>query len=693
MMQRATVFRRICVLLLLALVSCQRAQEPERLRVVPQSPPTQPRRIAFSPTDGSRLLIVEGNGVLGVWNVSRPEQPTLLSSALAGALDARFGVDGNTIYVTGTDGRLSAWSLFGERLWKSGSGHAGAARAIGLSEDLIVTGGDDGAVMLWRDDGSPAGAALREHKGIVLSTDVSSQGALLSASVDGSIRLWTHASAGTYAATVLFEDPKAAATPWLSTLIGQDPHWGWDHAVAFSPSGNAIVGAGLDGTLRLWDGKGTPHGTPQKAHDGQHMRVVVFAPSGGYFISGGFDGTARIWNVDGTARRGPVAAHQGPLLSVAITPDSEIFATAGSDDRVRLWQADGSKLGELPPGRKDRILVVGFSEKDRLLAVGDAAGMISIYNMDGSLRGATKAHRGSVNAVAFSPQGNTLASVGQDATLKLWNLDGSAQGGPITGHTSEVMSVVFSPRGDLMATGSRMDPVFLRDATGADRGVRFTGLRDAVFGLAFSPAGDRLAAADLDGHFWIWQLDGKPAADELKGHSGTIHEIAFAPDGKQLASAGHDGSVRLWSSDGQMTATLLNENKSAIRSVAFAPDGALLAAGGDDGVLRLWSLPAQSPEVYDLGARIDQVGFFAGTLWARVATNHVLFFDRARVPRVTFVLRSGSLTAFTRDGWFTGAGRTTEDVRIFDADGKMLAPPATLLRKVPERIAAAITEQ
>jgi WD40 repeat protein len=243
-----------------------------------------------------------------------------------------------------------------------------------------------------------------------------------------------------------------------------------------------------------------------------------------------------------------------------------------------------------------------------------------------------------------------------------------------------------------MASGSRMDPVFLWDGEGKDRGGRFEGLRDAVFGLTFAPAGNLLAAADLDGHFFIWKLDGTLHTNELKGHYGSVHEIAFSPDGNQLASAGHDGTTRLWSVDGHLISELWKNAKSPVRSVAFAPDGSALVAGGDDGVLRRWSRPAHALEARDVGARIDQVGFFSGILWARINGDRLVFFDRGGHRRVTFLLGSTDILAFTQDGWFAGSHRPEERVRIFDSAGTILSLPATLLRRVPEQIVTALTE-
>ena len=73
--------------------------------------------------------------------------------------------------------------------------------------------------------------------------------------------------------------------------------------------------------------------------------------------------------------------HEGTVLSLAISPDSQMLATGGEDQMIRLW--------DIPSGRP-------------------------LARWEG--------HEGGVTALAFRPDGRGLVSGSSDGVLKLWNL-------------------------------------------------------------------------------------------------------------------------------------------------------------------------------------------------------------------------------------------------------------------------------
>src|SRR5262249_60499031 len=64
----------------------------------------------------------------------------------------------------------------------------------------------------------------------------------------------------------------------------------------FTLAGRRVVGAGGDGTVRVWQANGTGEPLILRGHDGQ-VRAASFSPDGTRVVSAGEDGTVRVWRV------------------------------------------------------------------------------------------------------------------------------------------------------------------------------------------------------------------------------------------------------------------------------------------------------------------------------------------------------------------------------------------------------------
>src|SRR5437868_1544507 len=75
-------------------------------------------------------------------------------------------------------------------------------------------------------------------------------------------------------------------------------------AVAVSPDGARVAGAGQDGSIRLWNGADGKEVRRLAGHHGA-VQALALSPNGQLLVSAGHDRTLRFWNA---ARGEPVAA-------------------------------------------------------------------------------------------------------------------------------------------------------------------------------------------------------------------------------------------------------------------------------------------------------------------------------------------------------------------------------------------------
>ena len=481
------------------------------------------------------------------------------------------------------------------------TGHDGPVRAVAIAPKgtWLATGGIDGTVRIWAEDGTPR-ATLTDHNRRVYAVAIAPDGTWLATGAgDGTVRIWA-----------------ADGTP-RATLTGHD---GTVNAVAIAPDGTWLATGGEDGTVRIWAEDGTPRAT-LTGHNGWVTAVAV-APDGTWLATGAGDGTARIWAADGTPRA-TLTGHDGTVNAVAIAPDGTWLATAGDDGTVRTWAADGTPRVTLT-GHTDPVNAVAIAPDGTWLATGGTDGTVRTWAADGTPRGVFTGHNRGVNAVAIAPDGTWLATASDDGTARTWAADGTPRA-TLTDHNGGVNAVAIAPDGTWLATASTDGTTRTWAADGTPRGV-FPGHDGTVNAVAIAPDGTWLATAGNDGTARTWAADGTPRVT-LTGHNRGVNAVAIAPDGTWLATASDDGTARTCAADGTPRVTLTGHNRR-VNAVAIAPDGTWLATGSDDGTVRIWAAGgAASSGVTAIGVDGDVWGcaWFPGSADLCIGGNRGLY--------------------------------------------------------------------
>ena len=108
--------------------------------------------------------------------------------------------------------------------------------------------------------------------------------------------------------------------------------------LAFSPDGQLLASASLDGYARVWSASTAECWAILDKHQGI-VSAVAFSPDGGTLVSAGHDGQLCFWATHSwTCTR----VHQettGPIGAVAFSPDGKTLATASFDGHITIYDA------------------------------------------------------------------------------------------------------------------------------------------------------------------------------------------------------------------------------------------------------------------------------------------------------------------------------------------------------------------
>lgn len=279
---------------------------------------------------------------------------------------------------------------------------------------------------------------LKGHMGKIYSMHWAEQENLMvSAAQDGVLIVWDGISTNKVHAVPL-------ACAWVMTCC-------------FAPTGKYIASGGLDNACSIFNlsNPETDNGTPCTeliGHNG-HLSSCRFLNNEQIITSSG-DKTCVLWDTQSGKEITKFVEHTGDVLSVSVSPDTNLFVSGSVDQTSRLYDIRTGKLAQMRfVDHTSDVNAVQFFPSGQAFATGSEDNSAKLYDI--RFAGSLNSYDGDsgVTSVAFSQSGKYLFSAySMGTTVKVWD---TVKGNFITelkGHKERVSSIGIS--GDGLALGT-----------------------------------------------------------------------------------------------------------------------------------------------------------------------------------------------------------------------------------------------
>ena len=410
--------------------------------------------------------IAEGNGVLLAFS---PNSESLI-----------LATDDGLTYTSTANG-----VEFDNVSWTGGRFGTGTVSRDGRH---VYVGELDGKLVSRDMESGELRGTLGGHQSAMVSVDVSPDDQeILSASKDGSVRIWPREASGAY--TLLSGHTKSIMD------------------VAFAPDGKKLVSVGFDSTARVWD---ATTGQELLKIDGAKLSAVDFSPEGHRIAVGSAEeGTVRTWDIV-TGQAEQAFELEWPNILKYNPGGTRIAAAEQKGVHIPVWDASSGK-------EKFRILKgtgkcdgLSFSPDGSILAFSERdTGTVRLHDANtGDPLKELRSPATGLQTVAFSQDGKLVASGGGDTLVRVWDVESGKLVHQLEGHTLSVTALAFG-RGQ---NGNRL----------------FTGGIDGILRIWDLHVGEELLAIPIGGNIW---------------------SIAVSPDGKSVAASDQYGDIRIWESE------------------------------------------------------------------------------------------------------------------------------------------------
>jgi WD40 repeat protein len=269
--------------------------------------------------------------------------------------EAPMRIVGDKLLIGGGPNLFEVWDWKQGKKLQTWGGHKGTVNAVAALQDgNILSAGQDGALLKWRD-------------GLLVGRTAAQQGAVVGLAVSGDRKHWL--TAGTDQTVKLWRDLEAKP---VQTLKG---HTGSITSVAFDHTRKLAVTGSGDRTAKTWD-LATGKEIASFAGHSEAVNAVAISPDDRWLATGSDDTTIRVWPIkDGKADPSREAIvlekHTKPVTCLQFTPDGKTLLSGSQDQKLMAWDWRKGSMDFMIGGHKNWINAIALLDAKTVLTSSD----------------------------------------------------------------------------------------------------------------------------------------------------------------------------------------------------------------------------------------------------------------------------------------------------------------------------------
>jgi WD40 repeat protein len=528
-------------------------------------------------------------------------------------LRVQFSSDGKEVLSEGESGLVKKWNIVsGECLQTISIGHKETIESVHYNPDSewLFCGTLDGSVEIWDTISGECIQKLSGHNSYVKALHyIEERGKIVSADGDGHTKIWDMLSAEcTQTLTGYRISPdclsvspngeKVAISDWNQGVMIWDVESGNFLlkivgarliSMCFSSDGERIVGASLDGKIKIWDAKsGFPLHKFYEYENKARPISVQCSPDGKKIISGQKNGEIKIWDAKSRKCLYALDGHKYPVTYVCYSPCGGKIVSADESGNIMIWDDISGRCLQNLTGKGNFAGGMHYSPNSKLFASTSYHNTIKILDVDrGVCIQTLTGHEASICDLQFSTDSKKIVSIDQDYVVNVWDV--SSELCLQTFRHNKSVGVCFSIDGQrVFSWGEEMIKVW--DVKSGKCLGRLTGHTD-VEGLCVSSYCERVVSVG-DNVIKIWDVEKRVCLQTLSGHKD-VNRVCISPDGMKIASGGRDYTIKIWDIKSGVLELTLKGHDEATESLSFSPNGERLASACYDDTIRIWDIAGE----------------------------------------------------------------------------------------------------